>query len=201
MHMTQLMPLPLTVSCFSKIQIGFIPFWYRPSWVVLEKGPLNGRVCVRHVHVRWWRQAEQRPGDVEVGDYSSNAAGRLVSSDIPLQTPVGERSPAADPVSRQTSECSFLLSDSRSVPDSGGSAEEKLSTGSYRQAAIRPATIDDSAAASTATSSGYEPASPSRDDDTSSYCVTAAPAETARGLDSGSVLYHPARMVYTATAE
>jgi len=23
MHMTQLMPLPLTVSCFSKIQIGF----------------------------------------------------------------------------------------------------------------------------------------------------------------------------------
>ena len=24
MHMAQLMPLPLTVSCFSKIQIGFI---------------------------------------------------------------------------------------------------------------------------------------------------------------------------------
>jgi len=23
LHMTQLMPLPLTVSCFSKIQIGF----------------------------------------------------------------------------------------------------------------------------------------------------------------------------------
>jgi len=28
LHMAQLMPLPLTVSCFSKIQIGF-PFWYR----------------------------------------------------------------------------------------------------------------------------------------------------------------------------
>ena len=27
LHMVQLMPLPLTVSCFSKIQIG-IPFWY-----------------------------------------------------------------------------------------------------------------------------------------------------------------------------
>ena len=24
MHMAQLMPLPLTVSCFSKIQIGFV---------------------------------------------------------------------------------------------------------------------------------------------------------------------------------
>ena len=28
LHMAQLMPLPLTVSCFSKTQIGF-PFWYR----------------------------------------------------------------------------------------------------------------------------------------------------------------------------
>ena len=43
--MAQLMPLPLTVSCFSKIQI-VLPFWYRLTWVVLEKGPLNGCVCV-----------------------------------------------------------------------------------------------------------------------------------------------------------
>jgi len=28
LHMTQLIPLPLTVSCFSKIQIG-LSFWYR----------------------------------------------------------------------------------------------------------------------------------------------------------------------------
>ena len=44
--MAQLMPLPLTVSCFSKIQIGFtflVP--YRLTWVVPDKGPLNG-VCV-----------------------------------------------------------------------------------------------------------------------------------------------------------
>jgi len=27
LHMAQLMPLPLTVCCFSKIQIG-LPFWY-----------------------------------------------------------------------------------------------------------------------------------------------------------------------------
>ena len=45
LHMAQLMPLPLTVSCFSEIQIGF-------TFLVLahtgspEKGPLNGCVCV-----------------------------------------------------------------------------------------------------------------------------------------------------------
>jgi len=37
--MAQLMPLPLTVSCFSKI-------WYWLTRVVLDKGPLNGCVCV-----------------------------------------------------------------------------------------------------------------------------------------------------------
>jgi len=37
LHMAQLMPLPLTVSCFSKIQIGST-FWYRLTRVV--------RVCV-----------------------------------------------------------------------------------------------------------------------------------------------------------
>jgi len=45
LHMAQLMPLPLAVSCFSKIQIG-LPFWYRLTRVVSEKGPLNGCVCV-----------------------------------------------------------------------------------------------------------------------------------------------------------
>jgi len=45
LHMAQLMPLPLTVSCFSKIQIG-LPFWYQPTWVVPKKGPLNGCMCV-----------------------------------------------------------------------------------------------------------------------------------------------------------
>jgi len=40
LHMTQLIPLPLTVSCCSKIQIGFtflVPF--HPGFS--EKGPLN----------------------------------------------------------------------------------------------------------------------------------------------------------------
>jgi len=45
LHMAQQMPLPLTVSCFSKIQIG-LPFWYRITRVVLDKRPLNVCVCV-----------------------------------------------------------------------------------------------------------------------------------------------------------
>jgi len=45
LHMAQLMELPLTVSCSSKIQID-LRFWYRLTWVVLDKGPLNGCVCV-----------------------------------------------------------------------------------------------------------------------------------------------------------
>jgi len=47
LHMAQLMPLPLTVFCFSKIQIGFtflVPA-HRVG-LVPEKGLLNGCVCV-----------------------------------------------------------------------------------------------------------------------------------------------------------
>ena len=51
LHMVQLMPLPLTVSCSSKIQIGFA-FWYRLTQVVLEKRPLNG--CSVVVKYKAW---------------------------------------------------------------------------------------------------------------------------------------------------
>ena len=45
LHMAQLMPLPLTVSCFSKIQIGFT--FQVPAYLGSPgKGPLNGCVCV-----------------------------------------------------------------------------------------------------------------------------------------------------------
>jgi len=43
LHMAQLMPLPLTVSCFSKIQIGFT-FLVPAHPGSYGKGPLN--VCV-----------------------------------------------------------------------------------------------------------------------------------------------------------
>ena len=45
LHMAQLMPLPLTVSCFSKIQIGF-SFLVPAHLGSPGKGPLNGCVCV-----------------------------------------------------------------------------------------------------------------------------------------------------------
>ena len=48
LHMAQPMPLPLTVSCFSNIQIGFT-FLVPAHLVVLKKGPLNGCVCVCHL--------------------------------------------------------------------------------------------------------------------------------------------------------
>ena len=45
--MAQLMPLPLTVSCFSKIQIGFT-FLVPDHLGSPEKGPLNGCVCIQY---------------------------------------------------------------------------------------------------------------------------------------------------------
>jgi len=45
LHMVKLMPLPLTVSCFSKIQIGFT-FLVLAHPGSLDKGPLDVCVCV-----------------------------------------------------------------------------------------------------------------------------------------------------------
>ena len=45
LHTAWLMPLPLTVSCFSKIQIGFT-FLVPADLGSPGKGPLNGCVCV-----------------------------------------------------------------------------------------------------------------------------------------------------------
>ena len=50
--MAQLMPLPLTVSFFSIIQIGFLPFWYQLTRVVLDKEPLNRCVLLTYLVVR-----------------------------------------------------------------------------------------------------------------------------------------------------
>ena len=46
LHIAQLMPLPLTVSCFSKIQIGF----YRAMLCIrgTSQGPVSVRPSVRH---------------------------------------------------------------------------------------------------------------------------------------------------------
>ena len=44
LRLAQLMPLPLIVSCFSRIQTD-LPFWYRLTWVVPEKRAVKW-VCV-----------------------------------------------------------------------------------------------------------------------------------------------------------
>ena len=56
LHMAQLMPLPLTVSCFSEIQIGFT-FLVLAHRVVPDNGPLNVRVCVCVCVCRSWRHS------------------------------------------------------------------------------------------------------------------------------------------------
>jgi len=83
LYMAQLMPLPLTVSCFSKIQIG-LTFWYRLIRAVSDNGTLNRcvSVCPHIVSIHWltpkgrvrgtvnWlyagRQNRDRPSSVEV---------------------------------------------------------------------------------------------------------------------------------------
>ena len=67
-----LMPLPLTVSCLSKIQIG-IPFWYWLTRVVPDKGPLNGCVCVCALTLSVGRQVGH-PARRQVGP-SGRASG------------------------------------------------------------------------------------------------------------------------------
>jgi len=51
LHTAELMPLPLTVSCFGKKSRLDLPFWYQLTRVVMDKGPLNGCVCV--LQHRW----------------------------------------------------------------------------------------------------------------------------------------------------
>ena len=53
LHIAQLMPLPLTVSCFSKIQID-LPFWYWLTRVVPDKGPFSGRMHVYRQDSQCW---------------------------------------------------------------------------------------------------------------------------------------------------
>ena len=44
LHVAQLMPLPLTVSCSSKSRF-VLPSWYWLTWVVSDKRPWNGCCC------------------------------------------------------------------------------------------------------------------------------------------------------------
>jgi len=44
LHMAQLMPLPLSLASVKSRLV--LPFWYRLTRIVPEKGPLKGVVCV-----------------------------------------------------------------------------------------------------------------------------------------------------------
>jgi len=46
LHIAELMPLLLAVSCFIKIKIGFYFFWYRLTWIVRTGQRVVKWVCV-----------------------------------------------------------------------------------------------------------------------------------------------------------
>ena len=58
LHMAQLMPLPLTVSCFSKIQIGF-------TFLVPVLG-IPGKRAVKRVCVCVWLRAQTPNGILSI---------------------------------------------------------------------------------------------------------------------------------------
>jgi len=53
LHMAQVMPLPLTVSLASVKSRLVLPFCYRLTWVVPDKGPLNvcSSVVTRRINI------------------------------------------------------------------------------------------------------------------------------------------------------
>jgi len=84
--MAQLMPLPLTVSCFSKIQIGFT-FLVPAHLGSPRKGPLNG--CVVCVLARLTLFAG---GPAVTGDtLAPDPAGDLLARTAVLTRPHGAR--------------------------------------------------------------------------------------------------------------
>ena len=65
LHMAQLMPLPLTVSCFSKIQIGFT-FLVPAHLGSPGQRPLNGCVCDVNEAPLWRSPVDAKREDVRV---------------------------------------------------------------------------------------------------------------------------------------
>ena len=53
LHMAQLVPLPLSSLALVKSRL-VLPFWYQLTWVVPDKGPLNGCVCGADVGCSGW---------------------------------------------------------------------------------------------------------------------------------------------------
>ena len=84
LHMAQLMPLPLTVSCFSKIQIGFT--FLVPAHLGSPGKRAVKRVCVCVCHL----QVDcQEPGSAlsMVARFSTTKYGRILSVDPSKSSP------------------------------------------------------------------------------------------------------------------
>ena len=85
LHVAQMIPLPPTVSCFSKIQIGFA-FLVPAHPGSPGKGPLNGCVCVilcenmtLFTERRLWipRPVQLRNPDITYGLFRRQLKGHL----------------------------------------------------------------------------------------------------------------------------
>ena len=128
LHTAQLMPLPLSVSCFSKIQIG-LAFWYRPTRVVPEKGPLNVCVCVCVcVHVggrradggRCWRPRWRRCGRRPTAAVAERPGRRATAREAGSCSTTAERTAAAGWTARLTATASARArAAAASTPDDG----------------------------------------------------------------------------------
>ena len=82
LHMAQLMPLPLTVSCFSKIQIGFT--FLVPAHLGSPGKRAVKRVCVcSFIHERYRDSVVSECVDLysELSSRTPNALDALVSRD------------------------------------------------------------------------------------------------------------------------
>ena len=83
LHMAQLMPLPLIVSCFSKIQIGFT-FLVSAHPGSPGKGPLNGCVCVAEhlvsVHTNVTAVVSCRFADTDVTQPVASSSNTIVTN-------------------------------------------------------------------------------------------------------------------------
>jgi len=95
LHVAQLMPLPLTVSCFSKIQIGFI--FLVPAYLGSARKRAVKRVCVcvrACVRVFWYWLAqvvpEKSPLNVDIGGNWCNPAITLTCPLYSGESDLGE---------------------------------------------------------------------------------------------------------------
>ena len=93
LHMAQLMPLPLTVSCFSNIQVGF-PFLVPAHLGSPGKGPFNGCVCILYSalhsqcrHLTYYQTATTHPSSTVISLSLGHLARMDENADATFEPP------------------------------------------------------------------------------------------------------------------